>query len=69
FFYRSGSLFFWRFLCFWLTFILAFICWVVRDTSMGKFFLTTLLAVAEIERNTIIERTQTGKSIEDKGRF
>lgn len=30
---------------------------------MGKFFLTTLLAVAEMERNTIIERTQTGKAI------
>ncbi|WP_300380509.1 helix-turn-helix domain-containing protein, partial [Clostridium sp.] len=30
---------------------------------MGKFFLTTLLAVAEMERNTIIERTQAGKAI------
>ncbi len=30
---------------------------------MGKFFLTTLLAVAEMERNTIIERTQNGKAI------
>ena len=30
---------------------------------MGKFFLTTLLAVAEMERNTIIERTQAGKEI------
>ena len=30
---------------------------------MGKFFLTTLLAVAELERNMIIERTQTGKAI------
>ena len=30
---------------------------------MGKFFLTTLLAVAEMERNTIIERTQAGKEV------
>lgn len=30
---------------------------------MGRFFLTTLLAVAEMERNTIIERTQNGKAI------
>lgn len=30
---------------------------------MGKFFLTTLLAVAEIERSMIIERTQAGKEI------
>ena len=30
---------------------------------MGKFFLTTLLAVAEMERNIIIERTQAGKDI------
>jgi DNA invertase Pin-like site-specific DNA recombinase len=30
---------------------------------MGNFFLTTLLAVAELERNMIIERTQAGKAI------
>ena len=30
---------------------------------MGKFFLQTLLAVAEMERNIIIERTQEGKAI------
>ena len=36
---------------------------LLENTSMGKFFLTTLLAVAEMERNTIIERTQTGKAI------
>ena len=36
---------------------------LLENTSMGKFFLTTLLAVAEMERNTIIERTQTGKTI------
>ena len=36
---------------------------LLENTSMGKFFLTTLFAVAEMERNTIIERTQTGKAI------
>jgi len=36
---------------------------LLENTSMGRFFLTTLLAVAEMERNTIIERTQTGKAI------
>jgi len=36
---------------------------LLENTSMGKFFLTTLLAVAEMERNTIIERTQAGKAI------
>jgi len=36
---------------------------LLENTTMGKFFLTTLLAVAEMERNTIIERTQTGKTI------
>lgn len=30
---------------------------------MSKFFLTTLLAVAEIERSMIIERTKAGKEI------
>lgn len=30
---------------------------------MGKFFLTTLLAVAEMEINTIIKCTQNGKAI------
>ncbi|MCR8745234.1 recombinase family protein [Romboutsia lituseburensis] len=34
---------------------------LLEDTPMGKFFLTTLLAVAEMERATIIERTQSGK--------
>ncbi len=33
---------------------------------MGKFFLTTLLAVAELERNMIIERTQLGKEFAKK---
>ena len=36
---------------------------LLENTSMGKFFLTTLLAVAEMERNNIIERTQAGKEI------
>ena len=36
---------------------------LLENTTMGKFFLTTLLAVAEMERNTIIERTQAGKAI------
>lgn len=36
---------------------------LLEDTPMGKFFLTTLLAVAEMERSTIIERTQAGKAI------
>lgn len=30
---------------------------------MGRFFLQTLLAVAEMERNLIVERTQEGKAI------
>lgn len=36
---------------------------LLEDTTMGRFFLTTLLAVAEMERNMIIERTQAGKAI------
>ena len=36
---------------------------LLENTSMGKFFLTTLLAVAEMERNMIIERTQAGKEV------
>lgn len=36
---------------------------LLEDTPMGQFFITTLLAVAELERNQIIERTQAGKSI------
>ena len=36
---------------------------LLENTTMGKFFLQTLLAVAEMERNIIIERTQEGKSI------
>lgn len=36
---------------------------LLENTSLGKFFLTILLAVAEMERNTIVERTQKGKEI------
>lgn len=36
---------------------------LLENTPMGNFFLTTLLAVAELERSQIIERTQTGKEI------
>lgn len=36
---------------------------LLEDTTMGRFFLTTMLAVAEMERNLIIERTQEGKAI------
>lgn len=36
---------------------------LLEDTAMGNFFLTTLLAVAELERSMIIERTQAGKEI------
>ena len=36
---------------------------LLENTTMGKFFLTTLLAVAEMERNTIIERTKAGKEV------
>lgn len=36
---------------------------LLENTAMGNFFITTLLAVAELERNMIIERTQAGKEI------
>ena len=36
---------------------------LLENTTMGKFFLTILLAVAEMERNTIMERTREGKEI------
>lgn len=36
---------------------------LLEDTTMGRFFLTTLLAIAEMERNLIVERTQEGKAI------
>lgn len=36
---------------------------LLEDTAMGQFFITTLLAVAELERSQIVERTQTGKAM------
>ncbi|GIP33610.1 recombinase family protein [Paenibacillus sp. J2TS4] len=36
---------------------------LLENTTMGRFFLQTMLAVAEMERNLIIERTQEGKAI------
>ena len=36
---------------------------LLENTTMGQFFITTLLAVAEMERNMIVERTQSGKAI------
>lgn len=36
---------------------------LLENTTMGKFFLQTMLAVAEMERNMIIERTQEGKAL------
>ena len=36
---------------------------LLEDTPMGRFFLTTMLAGAELERNMIIERTQAGKEL------
>lgn len=36
---------------------------LLENSSMGKFFITTLLAIAEMERNTIMERTAAGKEL------
>lgn len=36
---------------------------LLENTPMGNFFITTLLAVAELERSMIIERMQAGKEI------
>lgn len=36
---------------------------LLEDTPMGNFFITTLLAVAELERCMIMERTRAGKEI------
>ena len=36
---------------------------LLENTTMGRFFLQTMLAVAEMERNMIIERTQEGKEL------
>ena len=34
-----------------------------ENTTMGRFFLQTMLVVAEMERNMIVERTQEGKML------
>lgn len=36
---------------------------LLENTTMGQFFITTMLAVAEMERSLIIERMQAGKEI------
>ena len=36
---------------------------LLDNTPMGNFFITTLLAVAELERSMIVERTQAGKEV------
>lgn len=36
---------------------------MLEDTAMGNFFIATLLAVAELERCMILERTSAGKEI------
>lgn len=36
---------------------------LLENTCMGNFFITTLLAVAELERSMILERTQAGKEV------
>ena len=36
---------------------------LLEDTTMGRFFLTTMLAVAEMERSLILERMAAGKEI------
>lgn len=36
---------------------------LLENTAMGNFFITTLLAVAELERCMILERTSAGKEI------
>ena len=36
---------------------------LLENTTMGNFFLQTMLAVAEMERNLIVERTQEGKML------
>ena len=36
---------------------------LLENTTMGNFFIKTLLAVSEMERNLIVERTQAGKAI------
>ena len=39
---------------------------LLEDTATGHFFITTLLAVAELERQMILERTSAGREIARK---
>ncbi|MBQ8766549.1 MAG: recombinase family protein [Clostridia bacterium] len=39
---------------------------LLENTTMGNFYLQIMLAVAELERNNIVERTQNGKAIARK---
>ena len=39
---------------------------LLENTTMGRFFLQTMLAIAEMERNMIIERVQEGLSLARK---
>lgn len=39
---------------------------LLENTTMGKFFIQTMLAVAEMERNLIMERTSEGKAYAKK---
>ena len=36
---------------------------LLEDNPMGKFFITIMLSVAELERNQIVERTQMGRRL------
>ena len=36
---------------------------LLENTTMGRFFLTTMLAVAEMEHSLIVERTSEGKAL------
>ena len=36
---------------------------LLEDTNMGRFLIAILLAVSEMERNSILERTREGKEI------
>ncbi|MXQ55795.1 recombinase family protein [Shimazuella sp. KC615] len=42
---------------------------LLENTTMGRFFLQTMLAVAEMERNLIIERTREGKAAKQRPDF
>jgi DNA invertase Pin-like site-specific DNA recombinase len=36
---------------------------LIEDTPMGNLILTVMLAIAQFERDTIVERTQAGKAV------